>query len=547
MKHIIFRIFLALVICYTCSFCAQPGNPTGGPQDKEGPQIVDTFPLPRTLNFQGDEVVLKFNEFVKLPTYGKEIFISPFMANQPVIKMSGKKVKIQFQEVLSPRTTYVISFIDVPDQNAGNKMDQPFTLAFSTGAIIDSMEVQGKVIGKPGGKKGDVDFTIMLFEADSIEGNDFLGKRPAYLTKTDKNGDFKLSYLRNIPYRLYGITDIDRSNTYSLSTEPLALAANAEIVFTDSFTGQGIELFSFTPDTKAPAVRDFNWLSDSVLLVEFTRGLRADSLAVSISDTLGQDSVSVDVLSYDKQQLILLSHRKREQDNVLHLQGMVDSLGRAADSSLVLRAKRVEEPDLYPLFTKIEIDPKKQAYNMMLPIPLNDISLRNISLRDTGDRPLAITYERDGFELWVKPDTAMVAELFYFLWLEGGLFGEEDTTFKYKVAPWEPETYGSLAGSIQIKDYEGSFVAYFAGPQNFSVTDTVFSFSYLPAGDYQLSLLLEEDASGSWTPGSLEPYKLPERIIELSTPISIRANWTIEDQVIEFQTKLVVPDSLKTN
>ncbi len=535
---------LGVIAMLLFSYCAQPGTPTGGPQDKEGPMIKDTLPLPRSLNFQGDEVILKFNEFIKTPTYGKEIFISPFMAVQPEVKVVGKKLKIRFKESLRPSTTYVISMIDIKDVNASNSMEPPFTLAFSTGAVIDSMEVAGKVVNRE--KKGMPEYTIMLFEADSIEGHDFMGKRPAYLTKTDKSGNFTLSYLRNIPYRIYGISDIDRSNTYSMVTEPLALAADPDILFSDSTEASSLELQAFSPDVKAPALRSYSWLSDSVLLCHVTRGLRADSLRLSVSDTLGQDSQAVTRFSYLNQQLLIEMPRKRETPGILHIHAMVDSLGHAADSSLRLRASRPQKPEFYPLFTKVKIEPTEKGYAFYLPRTLEEADLQAVSLRDTGNRPIRVRLKRENFRLLVRPDTVMNPSLLYKLCLDGKLFGQVDTIFRYKVTPWEPESYGSLSGKIKINGYQGPFVVFFKGPQNFSLTDSVFQYAHLPAGDYKLSLLLDKDASGSWTPGSLSPYTLPERIISLNAPISIRANWTIEDQLIEFDTRIeAVQDSLK--
>jgi hypothetical protein len=542
MKKSIFRWvgWAAMVLLF--SYCAQPGTPTGGPQDKEGPVVQDTFPLARTLNFQGDEVVLKFNEYIKLPTYGTEIFISPFMAEKPQVKMSGKKLKIQFKEALKPSTTYVLSFIDIKDFNANNKMEPPFTLAFSTGAVIDSMGISGQVLSRE--NKGVEDYTIMLFEADSVQENDFLGKRPAYLTKTDKSGNFTLAYLRNIPYKIYGISDIDRSNTYSLTTEPLALASMSLITFSDSIDLTKLEMKAFLPDEKAPALRSYQWLSDSVMLCEFTRGLRADSLRMHLTDTLGQDSLPISNFTDLDQKILLELPVKREEEAVLHFRQMVDSLGHRADSSLRWIPRKPEQPDFYPLFTPVEIDPDEQAYVFHLPKIVQEEELELISLRDTGDHAIPVSYKQDQFKLWVKPDTEMVATLFYYLCLDGSLMREADTVFRYKVSPWEPETYGSLSGTISIENYDGPFVAFFTGPRNLSITDSVFSFSYLPAGDYKVSVLLDEDGSQSWTTGSLAPYKLPERILQLNTPITIRANWTIEDQLLEFQAIESVPDSV---
>ena len=101
------------------------------------------------------------------PTYGKDLFISPFLPEPPIISLAGKKVKVIFPEQLLDSTTYVLSFTEIKDENASNKMEA-FTLAFSTGPAIDSMEVKGKVEGIDWKGSGIADVTLLLFDADSV-------------------------------------------------------------------------------------------------------------------------------------------------------------------------------------------------------------------------------------------------------------------------------------------------------------------------------------------------------------------------------------------
>jgi len=49
-----------------------------------------------------------------------------------------------------------------------------------------------------------------------------------------------------------------------------------------------------------------------------------------------------------------------------------------------------------------------------------------------------------------------------------------------------------------------------------------------PAGQYRVKYIKDDDQNGYFTPGSLDPYRLPEKTAEDSQPIEIRAKWDVE-------------------
>ena len=58
-----------------------------------------------------------------------------------------------------------------------------------------------------------------------------------------------------------------------------------------------------------------------------------------------------------------------------------------------------------------------------------------------------------------------------------------------------------------------------------SFSDSVLKFSLLEPGNYQITILEDENRNGSWDPGVLSKKVLPERVTLFTEPITIKANW----------------------
>lgn len=274
-----------------CAACANEINPTGGPRDKTGPEIVKTIPENKTLFFDGNEVTFYFDEFVKPAVYGKEIFISPFQDPKPKITLNNKKIKVKFLEDLLPNTTYVITLTEVKDHFEGNPMKNSYTFAFSTGAVLDSLEIRGRVL-KPELGKGQEEMTLLLFDADSVLENDFFDRQPSYITKTTETGNFSFQYLRNSPFKIYGVVDQDQNNRYSQLREIIGISEKPIVVF-DSLiqAADSIRKVEAIADSiQADSLAELKIVQDSIAMVlAIQDSLRRDSLGIV-------DSVQIDSL-----------------------------------------------------------------------------------------------------------------------------------------------------------------------------------------------------------------------------------------------------------
>ena len=77
---LLFFVFMLVMIS-----CAKRGSITGGDKDTIAPVLKASFPKNFSTNFNGKEIKLIFDEYVKLKNINKQLIISPPMKNQPEI------------------------------------------------------------------------------------------------------------------------------------------------------------------------------------------------------------------------------------------------------------------------------------------------------------------------------------------------------------------------------------------------------------------------------------------------------------------------------
>lgn len=215
-------IFYLIVCTLALWSCATTGSPTGGPVDEQAPSVVTDK---STANYQTryvkDEITLIFDEFVEIRNPLKEIIVSPPLTYLPQTDQRGKRITFSFndEEVLKPDATYVINFgKSIVDYTAGNALEN-YSFVFSTGDNIDSMRVSGSVKDAVTAKPV-ADMLVMLYE-DTRDSIPFL-KKPFYVTRTDKEGQWTISNVRADTFKLFGLVDANVNYLYDVPGEAIA-------------------------------------------------------------------------------------------------------------------------------------------------------------------------------------------------------------------------------------------------------------------------------------------------------------------------------------
>ena len=200
-KILYFLILPALVF----TGCANQTSPTGGPKDTIPPSLVSSIPVDQTINFQGGEIVLTFDEYIRLNNARQQIIITPLLEQDITYTFRRNKAFIEFSEPLAPNTTYSINFRegirDITENNPAR-----IKLAFSTGDYIDSLELSG-VVYDP--LKGEPLEDILVCLQEPVDTTYYFLQPALYFTRSAKDGTFNFTNLKNADFHLYAFNDVN--------------------------------------------------------------------------------------------------------------------------------------------------------------------------------------------------------------------------------------------------------------------------------------------------------------------------------------------------
>ena len=200
--------------------CAQITPLSGGKKDVNPPKVISCSPNNASLNFNAKTIEIQFDEYITLKDVANQFIITPQIKETPEFQTQGKKLKITLNENLLPNTTYKLAFGNaICDLNESNVL-QNFEYIFSTGSIIDSLELHGKIINSLD-KKPESQILVGLYSKDANDSVVYKEK-PLYICKTNQDGNFNFNYLPNNYFRILAIKDQNKNLMYDGSDEQLA-------------------------------------------------------------------------------------------------------------------------------------------------------------------------------------------------------------------------------------------------------------------------------------------------------------------------------------
>lgn len=271
-QRYILHIWATVLLLLTA--CAVQVAPSGGPKDVAPPEILKSTPPNNSVNFEGNRIILTFDEFVTLKEINSQLVISPPLLETPEFITRGKNLIIKLNEPLMENATYNFYFGDaIVDITEGNPLSS-YNFSLATGPVLDSLSIKGKLMDAFTNQPVENAY-VMLYDTiyDSIP---YL-QRPYYLSKTNKTGDFALNNLRDSEYMIFALSDINSNYLYDLPTESIAFA---DSLLRPAFRGSKVK----------PSDRDIYLSSDSLSTSDSLNAqlyfVTADSLKIDFSDSL---------------------------------------------------------------------------------------------------------------------------------------------------------------------------------------------------------------------------------------------------------------------
>lgn len=217
-KHIVLLSILSTIAILVVA-CANMATPTGGEPEYDPPKVVRTNPKLNATNVSSNKITFEFDENVTVQKPNENVIITPPQQSFPVVQAVNKRVTVQLKDTLIPNTTYVIDFTSAIVDNHESTPLENFAFAFSTGDIIDTLAISGKVLTADNlepvkgmyvglhSNMNDTAFTKTKFER---------------ISRTNESGGFTIRGVAPGKYRLYALDDRNRDYKYDNPNEAVA-------------------------------------------------------------------------------------------------------------------------------------------------------------------------------------------------------------------------------------------------------------------------------------------------------------------------------------
>jgi uncharacterized protein (DUF2141 family) len=243
--------------------CANVGALNGGAKDTTPPKMVAGKSTPnKQVNFKKQRIILTFDEWIKLDDVFSQVVVSPPLNETPEVTLHGKSVWFDFPEteVLRENATYTINFGNAVKDLHENNPAKDLRYVFSTGPMIDSLSVTGRVLDALTSEPVE---NILLMLYDNLADSAVKKVKPFYFSRTDKNGFARIENVRAGTFKVFALKDNDVNYLFNLETERIG------------FPDENLTLTNKNIST-APL--------DSATLSNDTLRRKADSIAAANSD-----------------------------------------------------------------------------------------------------------------------------------------------------------------------------------------------------------------------------------------------------------------------
>ncbi|KQB40938.1 Ig-like domain-containing protein [Flavobacterium aquidurense] len=527
--------YISFLLVFLMFSCAKRGSITGGLKDTLAPVLKYSSPKNFSTNFEGNEIILGFDEYVKLKNLNKQLIISPPMKQEPLIlpTNASKVITIKIKDTLQPNTTYSFNFgQSIADNNEGNAINQ-FKYIFSTGSYIDSLSISGQ-IRDAYEKNVDNFVSVMLYEVNDTYKDSVIYKQsPRYITNTlDSLRTFKLENLKAGKYLLVALKDKGSNNRYNPKDDKIGFLKHYITVPND--TVFELELFKETLPLKAfkpiqasgnrvflpyEGKQNFKTSKPKIVLKHNNEVLETIVTAFPKKDSLQvwykpikADSLSMEISrdKYDKKFTFKVKDQKKDTLNITAVQS----------GTLNFR----------------------ERFTLESATPLVKFDKSKIRLVNKDSVAVDFTTEYDEYEQKLYFDFKKEpVQKYNFTFFPGALtdfYEKTNDTLHYKLTTKEYSDYGNLVLNLQnvkrfpiiveITNKKGDMVY----ATDYSEGKTKLEFNLLVPEIFTVRIIYDDNKNKMYDSGSFLNKTYAEEVFYFQGDVDVRTNWDV-DQAID--------------
>lgn len=535
-----------LIIGTIALSCATQTTPQGGPKDSIPPSVIKYHPKPNETNFKDDEIIITFSEPIQLNNPKEEIIIVPTTGLKTEYKLRGNSLIITPELPWKENTTYNLNLReavkDITENNPAldteNGKDQPIHLAFSTGPTIDTLSISGSVRDALTDQIPE-NITVALYRSDTFN---IFEDIPEYFTKTDKQGNFLITNLKQGKFRLYAFNDKNKNLKAESRTEKFGFLATT--IQLDSNVSK-LRVYLVNIDSRKPKLTssrnqsnlniirfnkpmsEYRIISDSAVLSTFNNN---QTEILAYYDRTGIDSTLIQIKAQDSIQqhidtLIYIKRDKRPKIKETFRISATDLFYNIDNNQLEFKVtynkplKKVNPDSLYIQYDSLTRLPLKLKH-YKIDTALNQLIVSEPIPIDSLPKAPKITFA-PSFAVSIDNDTSRRAA----------------PTLKLIDTP----TTSTL--KVELQTQHPHFILQVLSASNKIIREYIdqkkIKINYLPPETVRLRVIIDENGNGKWDTANYPQNKEPEKIIyyqnsEKKPEIPLRANWEVGPLRITF-------------
>lgn len=535
------RIILYINIVFLSSQCAQITPLGGGKKDSTPPKAILYEPQNASVNFNGKEINIEFDEYITLKDISNQFIITPQTNELPDINVVGKKLKIKFTEPLLPNTTYKLFFGNsIADTKEFNPL-QNFEYVFSTGNKIDSLILKGKLISANNNKP--TQQALVGLYLNTSKDSVIYKLKPLYISRTNNDGDFVFSYLPNSLFKIIAIKDENKNLMYDGSSEEIAFKEKnintldtLPIIlklFKEKPSKQFIKKIITPEYGKAIVVYNKPCLDLTTVTSENNQGYyqvndKQDSITIYYKDTF--DTLKTIINRYTKN----------------------DTLAIKIPSKLDF--EKMKKNGLLKYHVKTNFNGSFHYYenlefNLNFPVDLDKIYSDKIFLYELKDtlklkKEFKIIDNEKKYNSYIVK-TNLNEETQYLMTFDKGAFkdasGRMNDSLSYRFKTTSNEDYGKLNLKLIFPKKE-NYLIYLLNENGEKIktntielsltssSNQIIAFENLLPGNYFIKIVEDANKNNAFDTGDYFLKQQPEKIYYSNLPIKILAGWEIENE-----------------
>ena len=576
-----FRLLYGMLLLTVIYSCANIGSPNGGPYDETPPKFVSSTPVPNQINYTGKKIEILFDELIQIEKPSENVIITPPQMELPVIRSAGKKAVIELKDTLKPNTTYTIDFTNSISDNNEKNVFENFSFAFSTGDIIDTLEVSGVLLNAEN-LKPMPGITIGLH--NNLEDSAFVKLPFVRTSRTNDKGQFTIRNITPGTYHIFALNDVNRDYKFDQPGEDIAfldsvivpsfeLTTRQDTTWKDSLTIDTIRTVGYTrffpdnielrlfkekferqymvkperPDEKYFTLR-FNTKLDTVPVPVPINFTPEDSTWYFVQQTEGGTAVNywlADSTVWKQDTLqVQVSYPKSDSLNILRPQTDTVQLVLRRRPAEKKKKKKKDEPDPI-VFLGMQVDAPSSmdlfdTISVTFNEPVLDINKEMFFL----DQKIDTVWNTVDFDFF--PDSTN--SLNYFIrrpWKYGeeyrievdsaaihSLYGKWNDFFTGEFKIKKEDEYGYLYLNINGVDTTAFVELLSSGDapvRKAKVKDGGVLFMDLKPDKYYARIVIDTNGNGVWDTGNYIEKRQPEEVYYSPKMYEIMQNWQVEE------------------